>query len=77
MQAVALHTSESGRYLDYLTSMYRLRRRVFKDRLDWSVSDSGDLEIDIYDALSPSYLLAVPDKSVIRPFNCGLLSITF
>ncbi|MTV14030.1 GNAT family N-acetyltransferase [Bradyrhizobium elkanii] len=42
--------------------MYRLRRRVFRDRLDWSVSVSGDLEIDIYDALSPTYLLAVSDE---------------
>jgi acyl homoserine lactone synthase len=59
MYAIALETSEFGRHLDLLTSMYRLRRRVFKDRLDWSVSVSGDLEIDIYDALSPTYLLAV------------------
>jgi len=59
MHAIALETSEFGRHLDLLTSMYRLRRRVFKDRLDWSVSVSGDLEIDIYDALSPTYLLAV------------------
>ena len=27
--------------------MFRLRRRVFKDRLDWTVSVSGDLEIDL------------------------------
>lgn len=59
MHAIVLETSAFGRHLDLLTSMYRLRRRVFKDRLDWSVSVSGDLEIDIYDALSPTYLLAV------------------
>ncbi|MCK1479466.1 GNAT family N-acetyltransferase [Bradyrhizobium sp. 197] len=63
MHAIALHTSQFGRHLQFLTSMYRLRRRVFKDRLDWSVSVSGDLEIDIYDALSPTYLLAVSDDS--------------
>lgn len=59
MYIIALETSEFGRHLDLLTSMYRLRRRVFKDRLDWSVAVSGDLEIDVYDALSPTYLLAV------------------
>ncbi|UFW46462.1 MULTISPECIES: acyl-homoserine-lactone synthase [Bradyrhizobium] len=65
MHAIALHTSQFGRHLDLLTSMYRLRRRVFKDRLDWSVSVSGDLEIDVYDALSPTYLLAVSDESEV------------
>lgn len=59
MHAMALHTSQFGRHLDILTSMFRLRRRVFKDRLDWSVSVSGDLEIDVYDALGPIYLLAL------------------
>ncbi len=39
--------------------MFRLRRSVFKDRLDWTVSVSGDLEFDIYDALNPTYLLIV------------------
>ncbi|MBR0828561.1 GNAT family N-acetyltransferase [Bradyrhizobium manausense] len=62
MHAIALHRSQFGLHLDALTSMYRLRRRVFKDRLDWSVSVSGDLEIDVYDALSPTYLLAVSEQ---------------
>lgn len=65
MHAIALHTSQFGRHLNSLTSMYRLRRRVFKDRLDWSVSVSGDLEIDVYDALSPTYLLAVSEQSEV------------
>lgn len=65
MHAIALHTSQFGRHLELLTSMYRLRRRVFKDRLDWSVSVSGDLEIDVYDALSPTYLLAVSDDNEV------------
>lgn len=65
MHAIALHTSQFGRHVDYLTSMYRLRRRVFKDRLDWSVSVCGDLEIDIYDALSPTYLLVISDANEV------------
>ncbi|WP_283845291.1 acyl-homoserine-lactone synthase [Bradyrhizobium cenepequi] len=31
--------------------MYRLRRRDFNDRLDWSVSVSGEFELDVYDTL--------------------------
>ncbi|QDW42154.1 GNAT family N-acetyltransferase [Bradyrhizobium sp. KBS0727] len=45
--------------------MYRLRRRVFKERLDWSVSVSGELELDIYDALNPTYLLVVSGASEV------------
>ncbi|WP_035971274.1 acyl-homoserine-lactone synthase [Bradyrhizobium sp. WSM3983] len=65
MHAIALHTSEFGRHLNVLTSMYRLRRRIFKDRLDWSVSISGDMEIDVYDALSPTYILAVSEQQEV------------
>lgn len=61
MHAIALHTSQFGRHLDLLAAMYRLRRRVFKDRLDWSVSVSGEFELDVYDALGPTYLIAVSD----------------
>ena len=59
MYAVALDNRHFGQHLDLLTEMYRLRRRVFKDRLDWTVSVSGDLELDVYDALNPTYLLVM------------------
>jgi acyl homoserine lactone synthase len=65
MHAIALHASQFGRHLDLLTSMYRLRCRVFKDRLNWRVSVSGDLEIDIYDVLSPTYILAVSEQDEV------------
>ncbi|SDR45156.1 acyl homoserine lactone synthase [Rhizobiales bacterium GAS113] len=51
--------------VDLVTNMHRLRRRVFKDRLDWEVSVAGDLEIDTYDALGPTYLIGVTDKNVV------------
>lgn len=59
MYAVALDNRQFGQRLNLLTEMYRLRRRVFKDRLDWAVSVSGDLELDVYDALNPTYLLVM------------------
>src|SRR3989442_5048499 len=59
MYAVALDNRQFGQHLNLLTEMYRLRRRIFKDRLDWSVSVSGDLELDVYDALNPTYLLVM------------------
>ncbi|WP_049826471.1 MULTISPECIES: acyl-homoserine-lactone synthase [Bradyrhizobium] len=61
MHAVTLDLRQTGSQLDLLVQMFRLRRRVFRDRLDWTVSVSGDLEIDIYDALAPTYVLVVSD----------------
>jgi hypothetical protein len=46
-----------GEFMDELAEMHRLRYRVFKQRLDWDVEASGDLEIDQFDALHPVYLL--------------------
>src|SRR5690348_17348093 len=46
-----------GEFIPQLTEMHRLRFRVFKERLNWDVTVSGDLEIDEYDALNPIYLL--------------------
>jgi acyl homoserine lactone synthase len=62
MKVIALKRPQFSRNLGLLTAMYRLRRRVFKDRLDWTVSISGDLEMDIYDALNPTYLVVVTDQ---------------
>jgi N-acyl-L-homoserine lactone synthetase len=45
--------------------MHRLRGRVFKERLDWDVSVAGGLEIDQYDALKPTYLLALEQSDVV------------
>lgn len=57
MHVIALRHLQFGQHLALLTSMYRLRRRVFKDRLAWAVSLSSDLELDVYDTLNPTYLL--------------------
>jgi acyl homoserine lactone synthase len=55
-----IYVIESGRFgdfIDELVQMHRLRYRVFKERLNWDVTVSGDMEIDEYDALKPTYLL--------------------
>ena len=53
------------RDFELATGMHRLRGRVFKERLDWDVSVSGGLEIDQYDALKPTYLLALEQRNVV------------
>ncbi len=64
MRVIALNNRQFGQHLGLLAEMYRLRRRVFKDRLDWSVSISGDLELDVFDALNPTYLIALDHDTV-------------
>jgi acyl homoserine lactone synthase len=46
-----------GNFTGEIAEMHRLRHRVFKERLDWDVLASGDMEIDEFDALHPAYLL--------------------
>jgi acyl homoserine lactone synthase len=46
-----------GAFAGELAEMYRLRYRVFKERLAWDVQVSGDMEIDEFDALHPAYLI--------------------
>jgi acyl homoserine lactone synthase len=62
MNVIALSQRQFGHNLDLLAAMFRLRRRVFKERLDWTVSVSGDLELDVYDALNPTYLVMPSSK---------------
>src|SRR5258708_10662302 len=59
MYVITLNNRMFGQHLDVLTAMYRLRRRVFKERLDWTVSVSGDVELDVYDTLNPTHLVVM------------------
>jgi len=46
-----------GNFIGEIAEMHRLRYRVFKERLGWEIQVNGDMEIDEFDALHPSYLL--------------------
>lgn len=41
-----------------LRNMYRLRYKVFCQRLKWEVQDFGELEIDEFDYRNPEYIIA-------------------
>jgi acyl homoserine lactone synthase len=45
--------------------MYRLRARVFKERMKWDIPVLSGMEIDGYDALDPHYLL-IKDRNSVR-----------
>jgi len=46
-----------AQFTDALAEMHRLRFRVFKERLEWSVQVENEMERDRFDALQPIYLL--------------------
>ncbi len=48
--------------LDLVLEIHKLRYRVFKERLDWEVAVSGNMEMDHYDLRNPAYL-ALVDRS--------------
>lgn len=45
--------------------MFRLRHRVFKERLGWEVKSRNGLEIDDYDTAEALYLLAYDDSEQV------------
>jgi N-acyl-L-homoserine lactone synthetase len=55
-----------GDFVGEIAEMQRLRYRVFKERLDWDVQFTGDMEIDEFDALHPAYLLQRADNGRIQ-----------
>ncbi|MCP4564122.1 MAG: GNAT family N-acetyltransferase [Bosea sp.] len=65
MQVVELSRAGYGANITLLMGMHRLRRKVFKDRLDWSVGTTGDLEMDSYDTLDATYLIAADRGTVV------------
>jgi acyl homoserine lactone synthase len=65
MNVIALTRPALLRNSELTLGMHRLRRRVFQDRLEWEVSVSDGLEVDQYDALSPTYLLGIDRQDVV------------
>lgn len=45
-----------------ITAMYRLRARVFRDRMGWDIPTIAGMEVDGYDALGPHYMV-IKDSS--------------
>jgi acyl homoserine lactone synthase len=55
-----------GAFVHELSEMHRLRYRIFKERLCCDVEVSGDMEIDVFDACRPVYLLQKDDDGRIQ-----------
>lgn len=55
-----------GEFSGTLVEMHRLRHRVFKLRMAWDVHTSGDMEVDDFDALSPTYLVQMSHSGQVQ-----------
>lgn len=54
---VVVEHHNAEKHSDLLDQMFRLRKRVFNDRLGWDVAVSGEHERDRYDDEGPVYIL--------------------
>jgi acyl homoserine lactone synthase len=59
-----------------LKAMFRLRKKVFFDQLQWDVSVDGDMEFDRYDDLKPAYLIWCDDTKSTLYGSLRLLPTT-
>lgn len=55
----------SGYYRPLLDEMFRLRKRVFHDRLGWDVQVTDGKEIDLFDRLDPAHVISVDDQGQV------------
>jgi acyl homoserine lactone synthase len=61
-------TIQGHQYKEYgtlINHMFKLRKRVFFDQLNWNVQLAGEHERDAYDELQPAYLLWVSQNQQV------------
>jgi len=49
-------------FMSVLDDMYKLRKRVFQDRMGWDVKIRNGREIDEFDELDPAYIICLDDE---------------
>ncbi len=59
MQVLAISTPRTEDEARLLSAQHALRAKIFADRLGWNVDVDDGMEIDRFDALHPTYILAV------------------
>lgn len=59
---VVVDALNKERFADLLDEMYKLRARVFGDRLGWEVTITNGREIDQFDHLDPAYVIGLDDE---------------
>jgi acyl homoserine lactone synthase len=59
---IVIDALNRDRFADLENEMYRLRARVFRDRLGWDVTVRDGLEMDAFDALDPAHVISLDDE---------------
>lgn len=59
MRVVAIKNPKSETERRLINEMHRLRARIFRGRLAWTVRCTSGLEIDGFDKLGPTYVLCI------------------
>lgn len=59
MRVVAIKNPKSGAERRLMHEMHRLRARIFRGRLAWTVRCTSGFEIDSFDELGPTYVLCI------------------
>jgi acyl homoserine lactone synthase len=65
MDIVVARCGQTNETSQLLEQMFRLRTRVFRDRLAWKVTVRDGYEFDEFDGLHADYLLAVTKERVV------------
>ncbi|MCW0021382.1 acyl-homoserine-lactone synthase TraI [Rhizobium sp. BT-226] len=71
MEIAAIHDPKTPGEREIVSQMHRLRARVFKERLSWNVRCAKGMEYDKFDALSPTYIIALTSQN--RVVGCARL----
>jgi acyl homoserine lactone synthase len=58
-----VYASDLIRHPALADQMFRMRARVFKDRLRWDVNVENGIERDQYDDMDPLYVMSIDDRS--------------
>ncbi len=59
---VVVEEKNAGEHRELLENMFRLRARVFRDRLKWDVVVEDGMERDRYDEMGPVYLIYTDEE---------------
>lgn len=71
MRAIAINANERNTAQGLIADMHRLRAQVFGGRLGWDVEVINGFEIDAFDRLNPTYILAIGEHG--RVLGCARL----
>jgi len=66
MQLLAISTPRTEEEARLLAAQHGLRAKVFADRLGWEVDVHDGMEVDRFDDLRPTYVLAVGDDDRVH-----------